>query len=255
MLYTSKKILFNNKEVEKFIYPNHPVRCITTGPSENGKSIVRTNSLLNIINEYDEIYIYSPSLHQYLDQKLIKRFNKFIPIHIIPNILNEKDIDLVIDEIVTNTEFEESDTEKETYESIEASKTPEKYDDGGNILTDDLNEKEMNDPRVQAVFKRSGHNMYSIFMINQDYYEFSKRTIRANGNIYHIFKTNNFLDVRNINQEKASMDMTLDEFEYLASTCWNAKYQPLTIDVTRDKFTSRYRLGLNSLVVPNSFPF
>ena len=63
--------------------------------------------------------------------------------------------------------------------------------------------------------------LYSSFC--QDYYALPKKTIRANGNIYHIFKPNNFLDVRNIYQDKASMDMTLDEFEYLTSTCWNEK--------------------------------
>ena len=25
--------------MEKFLYPNHPVRCIITGPSECGKSV------------------------------------------------------------------------------------------------------------------------------------------------------------------------------------------------------------------------
>ena len=50
--------------MEKTLYPSHPVRCIITGPSECGKSVFLTNLILNIINEYDKIYIYSPSLHQ-----------------------------------------------------------------------------------------------------------------------------------------------------------------------------------------------
>ena len=51
------------------------------------------------------------------------------------------------------------------------------------------------------------------------------------------------------------MDMTLDEFKYLTSACWNKNHQPLTIDMTRDKFCGRYRLGLNSMFVPNTTPF
>ena len=109
----------------------------------------------------------------------------------------------------------------------------------------------MNDPRVQAMFKRSRHNNLSILIISQDYHELPKKTIRANGSIYHIFKPNNFFDVRNICQDKASMDMTLDEFKYLTSTCWNVKYLHLTIDMTEDKLCGRYRLGLNSIFVPN----
>ena len=94
----------------------------------------------------------------------------------------------------------------------------------------------MNDPRVQAMFKRSRHNNLSIFLISQDYYELPKRTIRAIGNIYHIFKPNNFRDVQKLYQDKASMDMTLNEYKYLTITCWNEKYQPLTIDMTKESF-------------------
>ena len=161
----------------------------------------------------------------------------------------------MIEEVINHEDFEKSNTELETYDTIEELKYPQEYEDGGNIILDDLNEKEMNDPRVQPMFKRSRHNNLSIFIISQDYYELPKKAIRANGNIYHIFKTNNFLDVRNIYQDKASMDMTLDEFKYLTSTCWNEKYQPLTIDMTKDKYQGCYRLGLNSIFVPDTTPF
>ena len=50
--------------MDKKLYPPHPVRCIITGPSSSGKSYFLTNLILNIINEYEKIYIYSPSLHQ-----------------------------------------------------------------------------------------------------------------------------------------------------------------------------------------------
>ena len=51
------------------------------------------------------------------------------------------------------------------------------------------------------------------------------------------------------------MHMTLNEFKLLTSSRWNEKYQPLTIDLTKDKYTGRYRLGLNSVFVPNFSPF
>ena len=207
--------------MEKFLYPVHPVRCIITGPSEYGKSVFLTNLILNFINEYDKIYIYSPSLHKDLYQKLIKCFNNYIPINIIRNILNEEDIDLVIEGITNNKDFEKSNNEIEIYESIEDLKFPQEYENNSIIILNDLNQNEMDDPRVQAMFKRSRHNNLSIFIISQDYYELSKKTIRCNGNIFHRFKPNNSLDVRNIYQDKASMDMILNEFKYLTSTCWN----------------------------------
>ena len=241
--------------IHKNPYLQHPVRCIIAGQPECGKSVFLRILILNIINEYNKKYIYSPSLHQDFYQKLIKRFSNYIPINILPNTLNEEDIDVVIDENVNNKDFENSVIEIETYESIEELKFPQEQENGCFSKLDDLNEKEMNDPRVQAMFKRSRHNILSIFIISQDYYELPKKTIRANGNIYHIFKPNNFLDVRNKYQHKASMDMTLDDFIYLTSTCWNEKYQPLTIEMTEDEYTGRYRLGLNSIFVPDSSPF
>ena len=241
--------------MEKILYPNHPVRCIITGPSECGKSVFLTNLILNIINEYDKIYNYSPSLHQDLYQKIIKCFSNYIPIQIIPFILNEEDIDIVIEEIVNNKDFEKSNTEIETFDSIEKLKFPQEYENNSIIILDDLNDKEINNEKIQAMFKRGRHNNLSIFIISQDYYELPKRTIGCNGNVFHLFTPNNYLDVRNIYQDKASMDMTLDEFKYLTSTCWNKNYQPLTIDMTKDKYTGRCRLGLNSIFVPDSSPF
>ena len=135
-------------------------------------------------------------------------------------------------------------------------KFPQEYDDGGIIILDDLNEREMNDSRVQAMFKRSRHKILPIFIISQGYYELPKKTIRAISNMFHLFKPNSFRDVLNLYQDKISMDMTLNEFKLLTSTCWIEKYQPLTIDMTKNKFHSgRYRLGLNSIFVPNSSPF
>ena len=239
--------------MEKILYPSHPIRCIITGPSESGKSIFLRNLILNIINEYDKIYIYSPSLQQDLYQKIIKCFNNYIPIHIISNILNEEDIDIVIEEIINNKDFEKSNIEIETFNNIEELKFPQEYENNSIIILDDLSQKEMDDPRVQAMFKRSRHNNLSIFIISQD--ELSKKTIRCNGIVYHIFKPKNFRDVIILYQDKASMDMTLDEFKLLTSICWSEKYQPLTIDMTKDEYTGRYRLGLNNIFIPDTNPF
>ena len=134
--------------MEKFLYPTHPVRCTITGPSECGKSVFLTKLILNIINEYDKIYIYSSSLHQDLYQKLNKCFNNYIPIHIIPNILKEEDIDIVIEEIVKNKGFEKSDTEIETFDNIEELRYPQDYENDCIIILDDLNEKEINNDKI-----------------------------------------------------------------------------------------------------------
>ena len=112
--------------MEKGLYPNCPVRRIIN--SECSKSVLLTILILNNTNEYDKIYIYSPSLYQDLYQNLIKCFGNYIPINKIPNILNEEDIDIVIEDIVNRKDFEKSDFETETYESIEELKFPQDYE-------------------------------------------------------------------------------------------------------------------------------
>ena len=160
--------------MEKVLYPTHTVCCIITGPSECGKLVILTNLILNIRKENDKIYIYSPSLHQNLYQKSIKCFTNYIPINIIPNLLNEEDLDLVIDEVVNNEDFEKLVTEIETFDNNEELRFPKEYENNSIIILDDYNEKEINNDKIQAMFKRGRHNNLSIFIISQDYYALPK---------------------------------------------------------------------------------
>ena len=81
--------------------------------------------------------------------------------------------------------------------------------------------------------------------MNQHYYELPKKTIRSSENIYHNFKSSNFRIFQNLYQDKASMDTTPNEYNFSIFTCWNKKTQPLDIDMTKDNFIGRYRLGSN----------
>ena len=78
----------------------------------------------------------------------------------------------------------------------------------------------MNDRRIQAMFKRSIHHNLSMLRICQGYYELPKRTIRANGDIYHIFKSNQLRNFHNVYQDKTSMNMTFNKYNYLLAICW-----------------------------------
>ena len=110
-------------------------------------------------------------------------------------------LDLVIDDVINHEDFKKSDIDIEAYDSIEMLKYPQEYEDDGISLLDDLGEKQLNDPRVQALFKISRHKNLSIFLIGQNCYELPKGTIRANANIYHIFKPKKFRDVLSLHQD------------------------------------------------------
>ena len=55
--------------MEKFLHPQHPVRCIIARPSECGENFFLTNLIFKIVNEAEKTYIYSPSRQKQLYQK------------------------------------------------------------------------------------------------------------------------------------------------------------------------------------------
>ena len=129
--------------MEKFLYPNHPVRCIVTGLSECGKSYFLTTLVLKMNKGNEKLFIYSTSLHQDFYQKIIKCFTNYILRNIISKILSSGDVDSVIEHIGKAEDFEKTDTGIETIESIDELKYPQIYDDWGKNLLDELNENEL----------------------------------------------------------------------------------------------------------------
>ena len=79
--------------------------------------------------------------------------------------------------------------------------------------------------------------------------------MRANVNIYDILKSNISKDNKILYHNKTSMDMSVNEFQLLTSTCCDKKDQPLNIDITKDMYTGCYGLALNSFLVPDSSVF
>ena len=162
--------------------------------------------------------------------------------------------DPIIVEIVNDKNSEKSETDIESFESKKELKHLQECDSDQTIVnsSDDINRKETNDPRIQAKFERSRHDNICIFIFSRVYYERPKKTVRANGNIHHlqtITESNNNRHVQNLYRDKATADMTLNKFKFPSSSCWNGNYQPLTIDMTKDKCSARYRLVGNSLFV------
>ena len=90
--------------------------------------------------------------------------------------------------------------ENGTYESIEELKYPHEHDSDQLIFINLATQmkKKINDPRVQAMFKRSRHNNIPIFIIHQENHKLPKRTITAHRNVYHRLKENNFRDVQDL---------------------------------------------------------
>ena len=235
--------------------------CIISGKSASGKSTLLFKILFNIINEFDKILIFSPSIHQPTYKTIIKCFNSFLLLNVIKNILKEQipldELDTTIEEIINNEDFESSHIECESYDNIDELKDPQEYESDIHtvIILDDLNKQQLQDPRVQMLFKRGRHNNLSIFVISHGFYELPKDTIRENSSIIHHFITNNFANVECIHRQLASTDMLIKEFKQFCHEVWNDDYNFITIDLTKKKNNGKYRKILNTLYLPSTNPF
>ena len=118
---------------------------------------------MNFTNNFGKSYIDSSFLHHDLYYKLFIYFANYIPIQLFLRISSEKGIGLVAEDIVFDKDIQKSDTETETYDSIEALNYTQQFEDGGMKISDDLKEQEMNDHRRQSYFKRSRHNKNLLF--------------------------------------------------------------------------------------------
>ena len=134
-------------------------------------------------NGFWKLNIISPSLNQNFYQKLVNWFTKFIPITFVQNLLNEEYLDLNFEEQVNHKHFEESETEIETCEFLEELKYPQEYDSYFPfvIVLDDINKKEKNDHRIQALFKQSAHNNKTLFIIKQNIKNYQKELLELIG--------------------------------------------------------------------------
>ena len=74
------------------------------------------------------------------------------------------------------------------------------------------------------MFIGSRHSISSIFVISQDYYKHPETTIEPDENLHQIFGRNNFRDVQNLYQDKASMALTLNEYKLVTSGFWVERY-------------------------------
>ena len=206
--------------MEKYLYPEPPVRCIISCKSASGKSTLLFKILFNIINKFDKIFIYSPTIHQPVYRTILRSFNNFLPLNVIQNIFREgiplDELDKTIEEIINDEDFESSHIECESHENIDELKNPQDYDPNIHnvIILDDLNKQQLNDEKVQMLFKRGRHNNLSIFVVTHGFYELPKDTIREISSIIHHFITNNFANVECLHRQLISTDLLIKKFKY-----------------------------------------
>ena len=118
-----------------------------------------------------------------------------------------------------------------------------------------MNKQQLNDEKVQMLFKIGRYNNLSIFVITHGFYELPKDTIRENSSIIHHFTTNNFAKVESLHRQLSSTDMLIEEYKYFCNKVWSEDYNFITIDLSKKKNDGEYRCILDTLFITSSDPF
>ena len=207
----------NNKEHnEKWPYiPDHPYRILIIGGSGSGK----TNTLLNLINEQndiDKIYLYAKDLSEPKYEYLIKK---------------RKDVGI---KHVNNPDafIECSNTMDDVYENIDDYNSNRKrkiliaFDD---MIADIMTNKKFQ-VIIKELFIRCRKLNISLVFIMQSYFSVPK-DVRLNSTHYLIMKINNKRELQNI-AINHSADIDYKDFMKIYRECTREPFNFLTIDTT-----------------------
>ena len=216
----------NKKHNEKWPYiPDHPYRILIIGGSGSGK----TNTLLNLINEQRDIYLYAKDLGESKYEHLINnRENARIK-----HLNNLKAF------------IEYSNTMNDVYENIDL------YNPNRQrkvlIAFDDMIADIMTNKNFQSIIKelfiRCRKINISLVFITQSYFSVPKE-VRLNSTHYLIMKINNKRELQNI-AINHSADIDYKDFIKICRECTKEPYNFLTIDTTLPSTnTLRFRKNL-----------
>lgn len=197
------------------LLPN-TIRCLVVGTSNCGK----TNVMLALLEQanglkFENVYIYSKSLHQpkYIYLKKLFSSIKGLGYYTFSN----------------NCEVIPPEAAKPNSVFI--------FDDVACGKQDN----------IRSYFCMGRHNNIDSFYLCQTYTHIPKHLIRDNANFLIIFKQDD-TNLKHIYSDHVNSDMTFDSFRKMCSECWVDNYCFLVIDRDRSINDGRYRKGFDTFI-------
>ena len=204
------------RKKHSLLLPNS-IRGIIVGPSNCGK----TNVMLTLIGhpnglKFENVYIYSKSLHQPKYQYLQKVLE---PIKGMGYYTYSDNSEVCpVDSVRKNSIF---------------------------IFDDIACDKQDN---IRKYFCMGRHSGIDCFYLSQTYSRIPKQLLRDNCNFIIAFKQDD-LNLKHIYNDHVNTDMSFEKFKQLCAHCWtNNKYGFVTIDKDTSLENGRYRQGFDTFV-------
>ena len=235
------------------------LRCIISGASGCGKTLLATNMILQQWVKFKKIYIISGSMFQPIYQVLKHGMENKIPLHIIHNIFEQKqdvinsgkDISEVC-ELLGREIDKKLVIDIETYENPEDMPSMDEIPRDSLVLFDDLMTSKTGKKRAEDLFMKGRPLGINIIFITQSYYELPRRTIRENANFLVLFKQN-VKTIDHLFRDCVDPDMSKKEFLKFANIVWlKSKHEFITIDKSSEVGEGKYRRGFSNIYIPTT---
>lgn len=191
----------------------HSIRGLITGPSNCGKTNVMMSLLLHPNGlKFENIYVYSKSLHQPKYEFLRKAIK---PIKNMGFFTFSNNCDVIrVEEAKPNSIF---------------------------IFDDIACEKQ---DTIRVYFSMGRHHHIDSFYLCQTYTRIPKHLIRDNANFLIVFKQDD-MNLKHIYNDHVNSDMTFKMFQKVCAECWNTNYGFVVIDKDSPLNEGRYRKGFD----------
>jgi hypothetical protein len=216
----------------------------------------KTTLLLNLLLrpgwlDYNNLNVFGKSLFQpeyriiktAFEQKLPKEF--IIQLFSMRDEITQRNVDpLTVLEEVGRDNTLKSDIQCKFYESSEDVPDPKDLDKTKKnlMIFDDLQLEKQS--TCEKYYIRGRHSNVDCFYLAQNYFRLPRQTIRENANFICLFPQ----DLKNVNHiynDHVSSDMSKDEFRSLCKRAWTQPHGFVTIDLTSDKYSGKYRIGFD----------
>lgn len=204
-----------NKQKHGSLLPSS-IRCIICGPSNCGKTNVMYTLICNPNGlRFENVYVYSKSLHQAKYQMLEKAIGSIKGMGYYP--------------------FEDN---------VEVVQPAQAKRNSIFIFDDVACDKQDN---MRCYFSMGRHNDIDCFYLCQSYTRIPKHLIRDNANMLVLFKQDD-LNLKHVYNDHVNTDMAFEIFKKLCSECWNDKYGFLVISKDNEINKGRYRRGFDGYI-------
>jgi len=262
--WTQNNVRFSHK-----IFPN-AFSMVITGKRNSGKTNLVFDMLLeDDFLDYNQLYIFSPSIYQPKYQLLIKGFENGLTKHEINGLfdmqdeINEDrqkqgkpkitDPEEMISYYTSNNDFvaDPNPITVFAYSGFNDIPKVESVDKTKKnvFIFDDCATK--NKTIIDSYFSRGRHSNIVCIYITQRYHELPLM-IRDNTDIFIFFKLHNTQPLQFFHNNYCSNDMSIYEFRKYCNKCWSEPYNFAMIDTTKDDPNERYKMNfdipLNSII-------